>query len=119
MAVPPVLVVNMTFDPPTVKILGQVHDATIAKLNDFLPHLTLNSTQGRRAPPKFERLTDPTPHWAIELRGAISNDPSRMAFMLAVLDCLDEEGGWSMHDTHGSNTEFEESHSFFFVKKSR
>ena len=119
MAVPPVLVVNMLFDPPVVEILGPVHDATIAKLNDFLPHLTLNSTQGRRAPAKFEKVAEPVSHWRIELRGAISNDPSRMAFMLALLDCLDEEGGWSMHDTHGSNTEFQEAHTFFFVKKSR
>lgn len=119
MAVPPVLVVSMTFDPPAITIVGSIQDATIAKLNDFLPHLTHNSTQGRRPPGKFERLVEPIPHWAVELRGAISNDQCRMAIMLAMLDCLEEEGGWSLHDTCGCNTEFEENHKFFFVKKSR
>ena len=119
MAVPPVLVVTMTFDPPVIQLVGPVPEATIAKLNDYLPHLTLNSALGRKSLPKFVRATEPVPHWVMELLGLISDDPSKMAMMLAVLDGLEEEGGWSMHDAHSSNNEFEEVHKFFFVKKSR
>lgn len=119
MAVPAVLVVSMTFDPPTFAFFGPVQDVTIAKLNEQLPYLCTNSSSGRRKPEGFVRQDSPSPHWFMELRGLIAEIPAKMALMLAVLDAIEEEGGWGFHDAHALTSDFEESHKFFFMRKSR
>lgn len=119
MAVPPVLVVSLTFDPPTVDILGPIQETTISKLNDQLPLLCTNSCRGRRRPEGFTRRDTPQPHWHMELRGMIAEIPAKMAILVAILDALEEEGGWGFHDGHALTYEFEEAHTLFFMRKSR
>jgi hypothetical protein len=55
----------------------------------------------------------------LELRGLIAEIPAKMALMLAFFDALEEEGGWGFHDGHAVTTDFEETHKFFFTRKSR
>lgn len=118
MAVPPVLIVSMTFEPPAISILGPIQETTIKKLNDQLPNLCTLAV-GRRRSYDFVRKESPFPHWYVELKGMIAEIPSKMALMLAILDALEEEGGWGFHDTHAVMTDFEEAHKFFFTRKSR
>lgn len=119
MAVPAVLVVSMTFEPPTISILGPIQESTIAKLGDQLPNLCTNSYGGRRPNPTFVRMESPTPHWTISMRGLVAEIPAKMAISLAILDALEEEGGWGFHGTHALTTDFEETHKLFFMRKSR
>jgi hypothetical protein len=119
MAVPAVLVVSMTFEPPVIDILGPIQETTITKLNDQLPLVCTNSSRGRKRPEGFVRRDAPHPHWHMELRGMIAEIPAKMAMILAILDALEEEGGWGFHDGHSVTMDFEEAHKFFFMRKSR
>lgn len=119
MAVPPVLVVSMTFEPPTITILGPILETTVTKLSHQLPLLCTLSCGGRRKLPVFEKVDTPIRHWRLVLNGMIAEIPSKMGLMLALLDALEEEGDWGFHDTHAVTTDFEEAYQFFFTKKSR
>lgn len=119
MAVAPALIVSMVFDPPRISIVGPVQESTIMKLNELLPNLTTISSAGRRAPPSFKRVEAQIPTWDVELRNLLSDEVSKLAIMVAVLDCLEDEGGWSMRDTHALTHDYDEAYKFFFTKKSR
>ena len=117
MAVAPVLVVSFVFDPPTISLVGQLQENTVAKLNELIPNLTSISAQGRRKPPTFEPKEEPIKHWTVQLRNLVTDEVSRLAIMVAVLDALENEGGWSMRDTHGITHDDEEEYTMFFTKK--
>lgn len=115
----PALVVSFVFNPPRVSIVGPAQESTIAKLNILLPTLTSNSSQGRRKPETFQQFDAPCRHWVVEYRHLLCDEVSRMSFMLAVLDTLEDEGGWGMHDTHAITHDIEDEFTFFFTRKSR
>ena len=118
MAVPPALVVTLTFDPPKVTIVGPIRQTTIAKLNATLPFLTRNVGSIRRDPPVF--TTDQRRalnNWTLELKTQVTDEPSRIAFTLALLESLEEEGGWKMRDTHAGTDDFTETYTMFFTNK--
>lgn len=119
MAVAPALVVSIAFEPPQISIVGPIQESTIHKLNELLPHLATNSCQGRRAPPAFVQGALPIPHWSIELRNQLADETAKLSMMVAILDCLEDEGGWSMRDTHSLTYDYDEGYQFFFTKKSR
>jgi hypothetical protein len=119
MAVPPVLIVSLVFDPPVIAFFGPIQETTIKRLNGQLPFLTYNAGSRRKNQPVFEFNAQPAPHWTLELRGQTTDVPSQMAIEIAILDALEEEGGWGLHDCHAVTMDFEESHKLFFVKKSR
>ena len=118
MAVPPALVVTLTFDPPKIAVVGPIRQTTITKLNATLPFLTRNVGSVRRDPPVF--VTDSKRalnNWTLELKSQVTDEPSRIAFMLAVLECLEDEGGWKMRDTHAITDDFTETYTMFFTNK--
>lgn len=119
MAVPPALVVNFSFNPPLVSIAGPVKESTISKLSELLPQLSTNSCHGRRSPPVFVPHDIPVRHYILDMASLMSNEPSKMAMMLAVLDCLEDEGCWTMRDCHATLYDYVEHHTFFFTMKSR
>ena len=119
MAVAPALVVNLSFNPPVVSLSGPVAESTVAKLGEQLPRLTTNSVRGRRSPPTFQFKTEPHPHWVLEMPTLFSDELSQMAIFVAVLDVLEDEGGWSMRDCHAVNSDYVDNHTLLFTKKTR
>ena len=119
MAVPPVLIVSLEFDPPAIHFVGAVQPATLLKLNDLIPKLT-SVGNSRHAAPQFVSYTTPLPRHFLEVRHQMTTEPTRMAMILAVLECLEDEGGWTMRDTHASlAVDSIECHKFFFTKSAR
>ena len=119
MAVAPALVVNFSFNPPVISIAGPVLESTVAKLSDQLPKLTTNSVRGRRDPPTFAHVATPQPHWLMELPSLFSDELSQLTMILAVLDCLEDEGGWGMRDTLASSADYIDNYTFFFQKNTQ
>lgn len=119
MAVAPAVIVAFVFNPPQISITGPVQDSTIAKLNLLLPTLTSNSCQGRRKPESFQLTEAPVRQWTVEYRALVCDDIAELSVMLAVLDALEDEGGWSMRDTHAANHDVQSEYMFFFTRKSR
>ena len=116
MAVPPALVVVVEFDPPKFHFVGPVREATIQKLNVILPLLTRNIGSARRDPPVFTQNPSLSMNnWSLEMRGALTDVPSRMSILYAMLRCLEEEGGWRMHDTLANTEDDREVNTFFFT----
>ena len=62
------LVVNFTFNPPVIKIVGPVKESTIEKLNSVLPSVTSSRRGDRAGQPKFAFKASPT-HWTVTLDG--------------------------------------------------
>jgi hypothetical protein len=118
MAVPPGLVVNFSFNPPVISIAGPVQESTIAKLNELLPRLATNSVRGRRSPPRFTAQTEPAPHVLLDMGTLVADETAQMLMMLSLLDCLEDEGGWGMRDSHAAAYDYQNHYTFMFTKKS-
>eukprot|EP01062_Namystynia_karyoxenos_P035223 TRINITY_DN25828_c0_g1_i1.p2 TRINITY_DN25828_c0_g1~~TRINITY_DN25828_c0_g1_i1.p2 ORF type:complete len:125 (+),score=37.27 TRINITY_DN25828_c0_g1_i1:95-469(+) len=120
----PNLVVNFYFNPPTIRIMGPIKEATIEKLNEVFPRLTSTVHAHRRGPPVFEKMASP-PHWAITLKGHFCDQLGQSMLFLGLLDALEEEGGWILKDCNAVTMEdidaVQQAHyevcKFFFVKK--
>jgi hypothetical protein len=119
MAVAPCLVVSLEFNPPLVHIVGPITEQTINKLNEILPYACTNSIRGRKEPPQFTVVDAPLPAWRLEMRTLFCNEVSIINFMVILLDALEDEGGWSMKDTHAEHFTDHEAYTMFFVKKLR
>lgn len=116
MAVPPALVVVVEFDPPKFHFVGPVREATVQKLNVILPLLTRNIGSARRDPPVFKQDPNlPVNNWSLEMKGMLTDLPSRMSILYALLRCLEEEGGWKLHDTLANTEDYREVNTFFFT----
>jgi hypothetical protein len=117
------LVVNFTFNPPMIKIVGPIRETTIEKLNSVLPTATTSVRSRRAGNPKF--TYNPTPsHWEVQLDGQFCDQVGESALFLCVLDALEEEGGWKLVTTQAITQEdqeslqqpFMEAHKFFFTR---
>ncbi len=117
MAVAPVLVVSLTFNPPTVSFIGPVHEHTVLRLGEILPGLCTISAQGRKPQPRFHFVDGPVPYWTVEYKNLICDELAILRFQCAVLDTLELEGHWRMKDTQAIKTVDCEAYKFFFVKK--
>eukprot|EP01065_Artemidia_motanka_P042061 TRINITY_DN5570_c0_g1_i1.p1 TRINITY_DN5570_c0_g1~~TRINITY_DN5570_c0_g1_i1.p1 ORF type:complete len:125 (+),score=44.82 TRINITY_DN5570_c0_g1_i1:69-443(+) len=120
----PNLVVNFHFNPPTIRLIGPIKETTVEKLNQVFPRMTSTAGIGRKAPPRFQLQSSP-PHWYLELQGHFCDQLGQSMLYLALLDALEEEGGWilkdcnaiTMEDTDVMQQSHYESAKFFFVKK--
>lgn len=119
MAVPPALIVSMTFNPPDVSIVGPIAESTILKLNELLPQLSSLSPLGRKVTPLFEFHEKPLPHWTLYMKHLVFDEKCQMAAMLTILDCIEHEGCWSMRNSHANAFSDMDTYKFFFTKKSR
>jgi hypothetical protein len=117
------LIVNFTFNPPVVQIIGPVRETTIEKLNTVLPRATTSLRSGRAGNPKFEYVQSP-PHWRVTLDGQFCDQVGESALFLGILDALEEEGGWKLSTTQAITQSDVESlqqshyecHKFFFTR---
>jgi hypothetical protein len=117
------LIVNFTFNPPQLKIIGPIRETTIEKLNSVLPKQTTSLRSSRAGNPKFEYEQNPA-HWKVNLDGQFCDQVGESALFLAVLDALEEEGGWKLTttqsitqpDQESQQQDFFETHKFFFTR---
>ncbi len=49
----------------------------------------------------------------------VADELAQLSMMLAVLDCLEDEGGWGMRDTHSITSDYTDNYTFMFTKKTR
>eukprot|EP00667_Euglena_gracilis_P033295 EG_transcript_53697 len=111
MAIPENLIVNLTFNPPEIVILGNVRketlDRLVEKLQLYLPQAS-TSAPGQRTALEFTYIDTP-PHWHALLPTAYCNEElGQSAFMLIVIDALEsgsEAGGndWKLKASDAIN----------------
>jgi len=120
----PNLIVNMFFNPPTIRIIGPIKESTVEKLNTVFPRMTSTQSGTRTAGPRFVHEQNPA-HWTVKLGGQYCDQLGQSMIFLALLDALEEEGGWVLKDTNAITMPdmdaIQQSHhqvlKFFFVKK--
>ena len=120
----PNLIVNFKFNPPTIQIVGPIKEATVEKLNTVFPRMTSTANGTKSPTPKFVHESTP-PHWHVKLVGQFCDQLGQSMICLALLDALEEEGGWVLKDTNAitmmdTDAIQQSSHEvlkFFFVKK--
>jgi hypothetical protein len=110
------LIVNMTFNPPFITIVGPIKETTVQKLNTELPNActTVTTSKTKFA---FERKDSP-PHWYGELRTSFANEEvGQSRVVLALLDALESEGGWKLKGSNATNHDIDKvTLKFFFVR---
>lgn len=117
------LVVNFTFNPPQIKIIGPIKETTVEKLNTVLPVATTSTRSTRAGNPKFSYVPSPA-HWVVSLDGQFCDQIGESKLFLAVLDALEEEGGWKLATTQAITQPDSESlqqptyeaYKFFFAR---
>eukprot|EP01063_Lacrimia_lanifica_P005782 TRINITY_DN1349_c0_g1_i1.p2 TRINITY_DN1349_c0_g1~~TRINITY_DN1349_c0_g1_i1.p2 ORF type:complete len:125 (+),score=57.02 TRINITY_DN1349_c0_g1_i1:79-453(+) len=120
----PNLIVNFFFNPPCIRIIGPIKEGTIEKLNNLFPRMTSTASGTKTAPPKFVHEITPA-HWHVKLTGQYCDQLGQSMLFLALLDALEEEGGWVLKDTNAitmvDTDAIQQAHhevlKFFFVKK--
>ena len=113
------LIVNLTFNPPLVNILGPVRDATIAKLTAVLPEVcTSTQTSTARHTFAFVRRERP-PCWSGQLTSSFANEEvGQSRVILSILDALEEEGDWKLKGSNATCHDVDKvTYKFFFVRK--
>jgi hypothetical protein len=113
------LIVNLTFNPPFISIVGPIKETTIQKLNTVLPEST-TSTQSASQKYKFamQRREDP-PCWFGHLHSSFANeDVGQSRLMLSLLDALEDEGDWKLKGSNSMSHDVDKvTYKFFFVRK--
>jgi hypothetical protein len=117
------LIVNFSFNPPEIVIIGGIRENTIEKLNTVLPAATTSTRSARAGAPKFVFDTNRN-FWKVTLDGQFCDQVGESALFLSVLDALEEEGGWKLVSTQGITLEnhtaiqqeFYEAYKFFFSR---
>jgi hypothetical protein len=117
------LIVNINFNPPHLKIIGPIRETTVEKLNAVLPTVTTSHRSSRAGAPKFAFEPQP-PHWNCKLDGQYCDQVGESALFLAILDALEEEGGWklsttqsiTMDDPDTLQQDFFTAYKFFFKR---
>jgi hypothetical protein len=95
----PNLVVNVTFNPPVVKMMGTtLREETVHKLEQVLPQATTTSLTHQRSPPKFQLLNNPT-HWHMDLGQHYCDQLGRSIIFLCLIENLEAED-WVLKGTN-------------------
>lgn len=113
------LIVNLTFNPPLIHVLGPVRDATIQKLNAIMPEVcTSTQTNNARNAFQFTRKERP-PCWEGKLDHSFANEEvGQSRLVLSVLDALEEEGDWKLKGSTAQTHDVDKvTYMFFFVRK--
>jgi len=117
MAVPANLIVNLTYNPPEIAIIGPIKETTVEKLGGILPQVCTSAPSSKEPTVTFIRNESP-PHWYAKLPGSYANEElGQSQIILTLLDCLEEEGGWKLKASNALNHDNTKvTYKFFFVK---
>mmetsp|Transcript_118583 Transcript_118583/g.166729 ORF Transcript_118583/g.166729 Transcript_118583/m.166729 type:complete len:120 (+) Transcript_118583:45-404(+) len=118
MAIPANLIVNLSFNPPEIKIIGPIKETTVAKLGATLQSVCTSSPGQNSDKNKFKKVESPA-HWECMLPAAYANEEmGQSGIMLTILDALEEEGDWKLKASNAINhDETKVTYKFFFVHK--
>ncbi len=95
----PNLIVNCTFNPPQVKLIGAtLRDETVHRLEQRLPGITTTASSSQREPPKFQLLNNPT-HWHVDLGQHYCDQLGRSLIFLCLIETLEAEE-WQLKGTN-------------------
>jgi hypothetical protein len=95
----PNLIVNVTFNPPTIKLMGStLREETIHKLEQRLPTATTTSPSTQHEPPKFVLKEHPT-HWHMDVSQQYCDQLGRSLIFLQVIETLEAED-WKLKGTN-------------------
>lgn len=95
----PNLVVNVTFNPPVMKLMGAtLREETIQKLEQRLPSATTTHPSDQKEPPKFVLKENPN-HWHIDLGQHYCDHLGRSVIFLTMIDTLETED-WKLKGTN-------------------
>lgn len=115
------LIVNFTFNPPVIFIVGPVRDTTVQKLNAILPEVC-TSTQTSNPKNKFEFTRVERPGgsvWRGQLEHSFANEEvGQSRLVLALMDSMEEEGDWKLKGSNAICHDVDKvTYKFFFVRK--
>ena len=98
----PSLIVNVTFNPPVVKVLGtNIREETVTKLELALPDALTTALCTQRDRPKFQPMPNP-PHLHMDLGQHYCDQLGRSVIFLRIIEALNAED-WKLK---GTNTKF-------------
>eukprot|EP01063_Lacrimia_lanifica_P004740 TRINITY_DN126_c0_g1_i1.p1 TRINITY_DN126_c0_g1~~TRINITY_DN126_c0_g1_i1.p1 ORF type:complete len:137 (+),score=67.22 TRINITY_DN126_c0_g1_i1:63-413(+) len=114
----PHLVVNCTFNPPVIKMMGStLREETVHKLDQRLPIVTTTSVSPKKELPKFSYVQNP-PHWHNDLGQHFCDQLGRSMIFLTMIECLEGED-WKLKGTntvtHPDNGK--DTTKFFFFRE--
>ncbi len=119
------LIVNFTFNPPLITIIGPVRDITVQKLNAILPEVC-TSTQTANPKNKFSFVkvergaaSAAMSLWKGALEHSFANEEvGQSRLILALLDSMEEEGDWKLKGSNATCHDVDKvTYKFFFVRK--
>ena len=116
------LIVNFTFNPPLIHIIGPVRETTVQKLNSVLPDVC-TSTQTANPKNKFAFTKVERSHGMTLWRGALEHsfaneEVGQSRLVLALLDAMEEEGDWKLKGSNATCHDVDKvTYKFFFVRK--
>ena len=97
----PNLIVNVTFNPPVIKMVGTVlREETVRKLEQILPaHTTTHplSQHSAQKVPQFVKMMNPE-HWHLDLGQHYCDQLGRSLIFLALIETLESED-WLLKGT--------------------
>jgi hypothetical protein len=95
----PNLIVNVTFNPPVIKMMGTtLREETVTKLEQLLPGVTTTSLSSQREPPKFQLMNSPQ-HWHMDLGQHYCDQLGRSLIFLCLIEALESED-WMLKGTN-------------------
>jgi len=110
------LIINITYNPPFISIIGPIKENTVQKLNSVLPTMC-TTTHTAKVKFALQRVDNP-PHWYGELRTHFANEEVGQAQMfVTIMDALEEEGGWKLKGSNAINHDVDKvTYKFIFVR---
>eukprot|EP01064_Diplonema_japonicum_P012538 TRINITY_DN19977_c0_g1_i1.p1 TRINITY_DN19977_c0_g1~~TRINITY_DN19977_c0_g1_i1.p1 ORF type:complete len:1271 (+),score=296.78 TRINITY_DN19977_c0_g1_i1:52-3813(+) len=93
--------VNITFNPPTLKVVGKMEQRSIDGLSKKLVAVCPSIAQGRKGKrvPSLMFKPEPEPHWTVTYPYAFCDQTMQSMLFLALLDTLHATGGWQVRET--------------------
>lgn len=95
----PNLIVNVTFNPPVIKIMGStLREETVHRLEQRIPSSTTTAASSQREPPKFTLMTSPS-HWHMDVGQHYCDQLGRSIIFLSIIETLESED-WMLRGTN-------------------
>ncbi|KAJ9456701.1 hypothetical protein DIPPA_33538 [Diplonema papillatum] len=95
------VVVNMSFNPPSLKIIGNMEQQTIETVSVAIVSVCPSIAHGRRNKkiPSLSFSPTPFPHWGVTYPHAYCDHTMQSVIFAAILDALHATGSWVLEET--------------------
>ena len=96
-----VAIINLSFNPPSMKVIGSVEQGTIESLSSALIEVCpqiVRYRKGKRVP-QLKFAAKPQPHWTVTYPHSFCDQTAQSMLSIAALDVMEQSGGWSLKET--------------------